>query len=91
MLVVAVVIMVGLDWVMRRTMMGKAMRAVAHDRRIASLMGINVTAVMVGAFVLSSALAGLSGFLHRADRAGVAVHVGCHRAAKASRARSSAA
>ena len=43
--------------------MGKAMRAVAHDRRVASLMGINVTAVMVGAFFLSSALAGLSGFL----------------------------
>jgi branched-chain amino acid transport system permease protein len=60
---VAVVVMAAIDWVMRRTMMGKAMRAVAHDRRIASLMGINVTAVMVGAFFLSSALAGLSGFL----------------------------
>ena len=63
MFVVAVVIMVALDWVMQRTMMGKAMRAVAHDQRVASLMGINVTAVMVGAFFLSSALAGLSGFL----------------------------
>ena len=33
MFVVAVVIMAALDWVMRRTMMGKAMRAVAHDGR----------------------------------------------------------
>jgi branched-chain amino acid transport system permease protein len=63
MFVVAVVVMAALDWVMRKTMIGKAMRAVAHDRRIASLMGINVTAMMVGAFFLSSALAGLSGFL----------------------------
>jgi branched-chain amino acid transport system permease protein len=63
MFVVAVVVMVAIDWVMRRTMIGKAMRAVAHNQRVASLMGINVTAVMVGAFFLSSALAGLSGFL----------------------------
>ncbi len=61
--VVAVAVMTGLDLVMRRTMIGKAMRAVAHDRRIASLMGIDVSAMMVGAFVLSSALAGLSGAL----------------------------
>jgi branched-chain amino acid transport system permease protein len=63
MFVVAIVVMAALDWVMQRTIMGKAMRAVAHDQRVASLMGINVTAVMVGAFFLSSALAGLSGFL----------------------------
>jgi len=63
MFVVAVCIMALLDWVMRGTMVGKAMRAVAHDRRIASLMGINVTAMMIGAFFLSSALAGLSGVL----------------------------
>jgi branched-chain amino acid transport system permease protein len=63
MFVVAVAIMAALDWVLRRTKIGKAMRAVAHDRRIASLMGIDVTAVMIGAFFLSSALAGLSGFL----------------------------
>src|SRR6266403_1731261 len=63
MFVVAVIIMVAIDLTMRRTMVGKAMRAVAHDRRVASLMGINVTAFMVGAFFLSSALAGLSGAL----------------------------
>ena len=60
---VAIIIMAVLDWVLRRTKVGKAMRAVAHDRRVASLMGIDVTAVMIGAFFLSSALAGLSGFL----------------------------
>jgi branched-chain amino acid transport system permease protein len=63
MLGVAVVIMIAFDRVMRSTMLGKAMRAVAHNPANASLMGINVNALMIGAFVFSSALAGLSGFL----------------------------
>lgn len=60
---VALVVMGVFDWVMRKTMIGKAMRAVAHDRNVASLMGINVNAIMLGAFFISSALAGLSGYL----------------------------
>lgn len=63
MLAVAVGIMVVFDQVMNRSLLGKAMRAVAHNGAVASLMGINVNAVMIGAFVFSSALAGLSGFL----------------------------
>lgn len=60
---VAVVIMIGFDFVMNRTMLGKAMRAVAANGNVANLMGINTGAIMVLAFVVSSALAGLSGFL----------------------------
>jgi branched-chain amino acid transport system permease protein len=63
MLVVAVVVMAVFDWVMRKTMVGKAMRAVAHSPQVASLMGINVAVLMIGAFFVSSALAGLSGYL----------------------------
>lgn len=63
MLGVAVVVMIAFDLVMRKTMVGKMMRAVAANGNVASLMGINTGAVMVGAFVVSSALAGLSGFL----------------------------
>lgn len=63
MLLVSIVVMVAFDHVMRKTMMGKAMRAVAQNQSVASLMGINVTLVMIGAFVISSGLAGLSGFL----------------------------
>jgi len=63
MLGVSIVVMVLFDHVMRKTMVGKAMRAVANNPAVASLMGINVTVMMVGAFVVSSALAGLSGFL----------------------------
>jgi len=63
MLGISIVIMFLFDHVMRRTMAGKAMRAVAQNPGVASLMGINVNTMMVGAFVVSSALAGLSGFL----------------------------
>ncbi|MDZ7861337.1 branched-chain amino acid ABC transporter permease [Acidovorax sp.] len=60
---VTVAIMLVFDRVMNHTMVGKAMRAVAANGSVASLMGINTNAVMIGAFVISSALAGLSGFL----------------------------
>jgi branched-chain amino acid transport system permease protein len=63
MLGVAIVVMVVFDYVMRKTIVGKAMKAVAQNPGVASLMGINVNAVMIGAFVVSSALAGLSGIL----------------------------
>jgi branched-chain amino acid transport system permease protein len=63
MFVVSVVVMIAFDWVMRRTMIGKKMRAVAFNQNASALMGINVNAVMVGAFLVSSALAGLSGYL----------------------------
>jgi len=63
MLAVAVAIMLAFDFIMNHSMAGKAMRAVAANGPVASLMGINTNAVMIGAFVVSSALAGLSGFL----------------------------
>jgi branched-chain amino acid transport system permease protein len=59
----AILIMVALDLVMRRSRIGKAMMAVAHSPQIASLMGINVGLVMIGAFALSSGLAGVAGVL----------------------------
>lgn len=62
-LVAAVIIMLGFDWIMRNTMLGKAMRAVAHDPKTASALGINATGMMIGAYAVSSALAGLGGFL----------------------------
>jgi branched-chain amino acid transport system permease protein len=63
MLVVSLVVMVVFDHIMRKTMVGKAMRAVAQNPSVASLMGVNVNLMMIGAFVVSSGLAGLSGFM----------------------------
>lgn len=62
-LVVSIAVLLALDVVMRRTRIGKAVRAVAENRNAATLMGINVSAVVVGAFVISSAFAGLAGLL----------------------------
>ena len=62
-LVVSVAVLLTLDWVMRRTKIGKAVRAVAQNGSTATLMGINVSAIVVLAFVISSSLAGLAGLL----------------------------
>lgn len=59
----SIVVMLVLDTVMRRTKIGKAVRAVAQSQNAATLMGINVSAVIVLAFVVSSSLAGLAGLL----------------------------
>ncbi|RYF43969.1 MAG: branched-chain amino acid ABC transporter permease [Comamonadaceae bacterium] len=55
--------MLALDHVLRRTKLGKAVRAVAANPATAALMGINVRAIVILAFVLSSGLAGLAGLL----------------------------
>ena len=44
---------------LRRSLFGKALIAVAYNRNAAAVMGINVRRMVVFAFVLSSALAGL--------------------------------
>ena len=59
--VAAVVIMVGLYWFVERTKTGKSMRAVAEDKEIAALMGIDVNRVIVTAFVVGGMLAGTAG------------------------------
>jgi branched-chain amino acid transport system permease protein len=53
-----------LEWLIFRTRLGRAMRAVSHDTAVASLMGINVDAVISFTFVLGSSLAAAAGFLY---------------------------
>jgi len=60
----AIVMMVLLRWFVARTKTGKAMRAVAEDRDIASLMGIDVDRVVVVTFVIGGLLAGVAGVLY---------------------------
>lgn len=62
-LVTSIAVMLCLDTVIRKTKIGKAVRAVAQSQSAATLMGINVSAVIVLAFVVSSSLAGLAGLL----------------------------
>jgi branched-chain amino acid transport system permease protein len=60
----AIVLMLILEWLIFRTRLGRAMRAVSHDTAVASLMGINVDAVISFTFVLGSSLAAAAGFLY---------------------------
>jgi len=62
-IVVAVLLMVALQVVVRRTKLGKAMRAVALDREAAAMMGVDVDRVIVATFFVGSALAGAAGVL----------------------------
>ena len=59
----AVALMLCLEWLIFRTTIGRAMRAVSFNTKVASLMGIPVDNVISFTFVLGSALAAAAGFL----------------------------
>jgi branched-chain amino acid transport system permease protein len=61
--VVALVLLGLLTWFVTRTRLGIAMRATAENPMAARLMGINVNTVVLTAFVIGSALAGVAGIL----------------------------
>ncbi len=60
---VSVALMLALGWFVRRTRMGKAIRAVAASPKAARLLGIEVGRVIVTTFVIAGALAGAAGIL----------------------------
>ena len=62
-IVAAVVTFIALDLFYRRTLLGKAFRAVAHSAEVSSLMGINTRAVQALSYAAAAALAGFAGFL----------------------------
>jgi len=59
----AVIIAIGMYWFLKKTMLGKAIRAVAMERLGAELVGINVNRIYMIAFGIGSALVGLAGSL----------------------------
>ena len=60
---VSAVVMVGLNIFMRRSKLGKAMRATSYDPEAAQMMGMDVNRVVMVAFFLGSALAGVAGVM----------------------------
>jgi branched-chain amino acid transport system permease protein len=62
-IVVALLLLALLTYFVTRTQLGIAMRATAENPMAARLMGININTVVVAAFILSSALAGVAGVL----------------------------
>ncbi len=59
----AVAVMLAFGWMQRRTLIGRAMQAVAFDRNAAALMGINVSGVFSLSFAIAAALGGAAGIL----------------------------
>ena len=62
-IVLSFVLMVSLYFLVQKTKMGKAMRAVAEDKETAALMGIDVDRVIANTFAISGALAGAAGVI----------------------------
>jgi len=62
-LVVTIALMLLLQYIVHKTKIGKAMRAVSHDKQAAQLMGINVNKTISATFAIGSALAAAAGVL----------------------------
>jgi len=60
---IACVVFFALDLFYRRTLTGKAFRAVAHSGEVSALMGINTRRVQVASYAAAAAFAGLAGFM----------------------------
>jgi len=62
-MIATVALLIGLTILVQKTPVGRSMRAVAMDREAAAMLGIHVDRVIVTAFFISSALAGIAGVL----------------------------
>jgi branched-chain amino acid transport system permease protein len=67
-LVVAIALMLMLQFIVYRTKFGTAMRAVSFDPQVAGLMGIPVNKIISWTFVLGSALAAAAGIINASSR-----------------------
>jgi branched-chain amino acid transport system permease protein len=62
-IVIAILSMIGLWYFVTKTKSGRAMRAVAEDKEIAGLMGINVDRTIVTVFAVGGAMAGVAALM----------------------------
>src|SRR4249919_2055035 len=64
MLTAGVLVIVGIQYLLNRTKLGLAIRAVAQDEETARTMGINFTAIVLVTFALGSGLAAFAGVMN---------------------------
>ena len=57
------IMLIGLNYLVNATRLGKAIRSVAQDQRTSSLMGINVNRIIAMTFLIGGALGGAAGVL----------------------------
>jgi branched-chain amino acid transport system permease protein len=62
--VAALLLMLALYWLVERTKIGKAMRAVSENKEVSSLMGIDIDRIIVFTFAIGGALAGAAGVIN---------------------------
>ena len=63
-IVAAVIMLIGLNFFIMRTKVGKSIRAVAEDKDVAALMGIDVDKTITITFAVGAAMAGIAGVLY---------------------------
>ena len=74
--VVAIVMLIALNYLVNFTKLGKAIRAVAQDRQTAGLMGINANQMIQLTFLIGGALGGVAGVLYGMQYGTVNAYVG---------------
>lgn len=62
-IIVSGVLMLSLHLFIQKTRMGKAMRATAQDKTMASLVGINVNSIISATFIIGAGLAAVAGIM----------------------------
>ena len=62
-IIVSALLLLGLWWLMKKTKLGKAMRAVADNKDVAQTVGINPERIYTYTFMIGSFLAGIAGVL----------------------------
>lgn len=75
-IVVALVLMIALQWLVQSTRLGRAMRAVAQDSEAAALMGVNVNRIITLTFFIGAGLAGAAAVVYGLKLGNTAYYVG---------------
>lgn len=79
----AVLMLIGLNYLVQATKVGKAIRSVAQDRPTASLMGINVNRIISLTFLIGGSLGGAAGVLYALKYTNIDPFVGFYPGLKA--------